>query len=442
MAVSRDNNNVKLASATMRLYEVRKEISSRGMPQFNKSAVVGSHRDELMKVAALLRQEAIEKQDLLEKLAVGGRLKAVGGTILSIGKYLGKKLLPAAAKTLKPAGSLAGTTAAKTLKLPYTLARDTIKGTSQALGTTSRTIRNPVQTFKNYRSPGAAVQQSIKDYPASPISQVGSAARNLLRDTAGVPANSKTSIVGDLGRTIWNPSIPTAGRTASSLGTGTRVGGPILAANALLAGKGAVTKADEFIANQPITGNEKIDSYLTPESRRAFNREAAYGALPKSLWSGITGKNPVDSEVLKDLVTWAKSSLYNSRKSISEGVTESAPYSGKNHLINQVLGRLGALGADAQQRPIIQVLQSLHNNKEIDIEALQNSETYKGIVSAMGKLRPSGDLTPEQLEEYKAWIMNYIREMPSTATETASQASRHLSEQVSPLVRRSMSLRP
>ena len=110
MAVSRDNNNVKLASATMRLYEVRKEISSRGMPQFNKSAVVGSHRDELMKVAALLRQEAIEKQDLLEKLAVGGRLKAVGGTILSIGKYLGKKLLPAAAKTLKPAGSLAGTT--------------------------------------------------------------------------------------------------------------------------------------------------------------------------------------------------------------------------------------------------------------------------------------------------------------------------------------------
>ena len=437
MAVSRDDNNVKLASATMRLYEVRKEISSRGIPQFNKSAVVGSHRDELMKVAALLRQEAIEKQDLLEKLA-GGKLRA----LMDAGRYLGKKLLPAAAKAVKPATTLASTTAAKTLKLPYTLARDTIKGTGQTLGTVARTVSNPVKTFKNYRSPGAAVQQSIKAYPASPISQVGSAARNLLRDTAGVPANSKTGIIRDIGKTIWNPSVPTAGRVGSSLGTGTRVGGPIVAAEAYAAGKGAVTRADEFIANQPITGNKKIDSYLTPESRREFNREAAYGAIPKSLWSGIAGKNPVDSEVLKDLVAWAKSSLYNSRKSISEGVTESAPYSGKNLFTKQLLGRLGALGDDVQQRPLVQVLKSLHENDEIDIETLQNSEVYKGIVSAMGKLRPSEDLTPAQLEEYKAWIMNYIREMPSAATGATNQAASVLSERVSPAVHRGMSWRP
>jgi hypothetical protein len=465
MAVSRDNNNVKLASATMRLYEVRKEISSRGMPQFNKSAVVGSHRDELMKVAALLRQEAIEKQDLLEKLAVGGRL----GAVLSAGK----KLLPMAAKAFKPAGPLASTMAAKTLKLPsavpragkrlgeslksvpkeilklpYTVPRDVIKGTGQVLSSAARTIRNPSQTFKNYRSPGAAVQQSIKDYPASPISQAGSAARNLLRDTAGVPANSKTSIVGDLGRTLWNPSIPTAGRTASSLGTGAKIGGPILAANAYVAGKGAVTKADEFIANQPITGNEKIDSYLDPASRQAYNRKLYYETFPKTLWSGITGKNPVDKQLVNDVASRIWNSVSNSRHTIGEKSTEDIPYSLKNLLTKQIGGRIADLGDKVKKQPLVQTLRALHESGDLTIENLQNSEVYKGLVASVNSLKPSDKLSKEQLEAYKQWLLDYVKELPSKATEATSQVSRHLPDQVSrwttgknpvdPAVRRSL----
>lgn len=416
MAISRDNNSVKLASATMRLYEVRKEISSRGMPQFNKSAVVGSHRDELMKVAALLRQEAIEKQDLLEKLAVGGRYGAVLGGV----KWLGKKFLSApagAGKALKSAPK-------DILKLPYTLARDTIKGTGQVLGSATRTIRNPSQTFKNYRSPGAAVQQSIKDYPASPISQVGSAARNLLRDTAGVSANSKTSIVGDLGRTFWNPSIPTAGRTASSLGTGMKIGGPVLAANALLAGKGAVTKADEFIANQPITGNEKIDSYLTPESRQAYNRKLYYETFPKTLWSGLTGNNPVDKQLVNDVASRIWNSVSNSRHTIGEKSTEDIPYSLKNLVTKQVGGRIADLGDKVKHQPLVETLHALYESGDLNIENLQNSEVYKGLVASFTSLKPSDKLSKEQLEAYKQWLLDYLKELPS-------QASRHLPDQVS-----------
>jgi hypothetical protein len=76
---------IKLASAILNLDAIQRELSKYDTHRLFKSAAVGAHKAERMKVAALVRQQEIEKQAIgafLGQLALGGAkmgLKGLGG---------------------------------------------------------------------------------------------------------------------------------------------------------------------------------------------------------------------------------------------------------------------------------------------------------------------------------------------------------------------------
>ena len=105
------HNHIKIAldmhNRIQNIKAIDAELTKYNLPVLQKSAAVGAHKEERIKLAALLQQRAIEKQALLGQLAMGG------AKLLGKGLMGGAKLGLNAAKTGVRGARAAGRYAAK-----------------------------------------------------------------------------------------------------------------------------------------------------------------------------------------------------------------------------------------------------------------------------------------------------------------------------------------
>jgi len=98
------HERIKLAldihSRIQNIKAIDSELTKYNLPVLQKSAALGAHKEERIKLAALLGQRAIEKQALL-----GGALKLLGKGLMGGAKLGGKAALGAGKMGLRGAGA-------------------------------------------------------------------------------------------------------------------------------------------------------------------------------------------------------------------------------------------------------------------------------------------------------------------------------------------------
>lgn len=352
-----------------------------------------------VRIAQLGRQAAEKQANIGKALSLGlkglSRLRGAGGVI----KNVASKAKPVLAKAKPAAGAIAnkvkaapGAIASKVKAAPSAIPKtvvDTAKGIPQTAGAMTSLAR-PVKAFKHYRDAAG----SMRGAPA--LRQVQRAGRNLLRDTAGISTDpfhtnfKHTSAIGDALRTLWNPRVPTARGlgTARPVGSGVALGRPISAYTVGSLGVGAAGAADRYIANQPITGNQQVDALLPRPQREQFNRDLFYKHMPKTFWSGITNKNPVDSELVGEVFNRMRGAGTGALKNIGSELSGSVAHSGKKTLYNQTVGRaLGALKGTTQ-RPLMDTVNSLRERASTSRSNIENSQAYASMRQLLGTLDP------------------------------------------------------
>ena len=295
---------------------------------------------------------------------------------------LGRKALPTVGRLLGGAAQTGGKATKGVLNAPLKLLREAGQASRQAPAVMSSAL-NPGRAFRYYRD-AAGSQASV------PVAkQLSSASRNLLRDVAGAGADKKTSVMGDIGRSLWNPSIPTArgvGKNSLPLGKGVSVGR--LATAGLLGGAGykGLSNAHNYLMNQPVTGISGVDETLGPEARKRMNKEIYYSMLPKTLWSGITGQNNVDRRMLKDVSSTAGKQIWNALRSgfqePSTGVT------GKQLAMNEAKRLAGRATQPFKSKTLLQTLGGMPEMVQDEYSDYRQSETMKGLGNVMGAALP------------------------------------------------------
>ena len=311
-------------------------------------------------------------RDSREKLAAWGLAANIASKGLAAAKHL-----PKVYSRLKPAFPLR---AAKSTVV------DTAKGIPEAAGALSSLAR-PARTFKHYRDAAGPMQG------ASTLKQMQSAARNVLRDTAGVSKGKKTNVVGDVARTLWNPHVPTARAlgTASAVGTGTPVGAPLNAALVGSLGYGGARAAGNYVDKQPITGNPRINKLFPPEARKQFNRELYYKYLPSTLWSGIRNKNPIDRQFTKDITQHFLDTGRGVAGDFGERLREAKTHSLKSLLQKQTVGRSLTKWDEISQQPFLESVRDIKMLEGVDFSTFKNSQVYASIKGLLDTLDP-GDI--------------------------------------------------
>jgi len=345
-----------------------------------------------VRIAQLGRQAAEKQASIGKAISLGlkglSRLRGAGSTI----KNVASKTKPLLAKAKAVPGAIASKVKAAPRAAASAIPRTVVeasKGIPQTAGAMTSLAR-PVKAFKHYRDAAG----SMRGAPA--IRQVQRAGRNLLRDTAGISTDpfhtnfKHTSTVGDAFRTLWNPRVPTARGlgAARPVGSGVTVGRPISAYTLGSLGAGAASAADSYIASQPITGNQQVDALLPRSQREQFNRDLFYKHMPKTFWSGITNKNPVDRALVGGVFKRMREAGTGALKNFGGELSDSAAHSGKEVLRNQTIGRALSALKGTTQRPLMDTVNSLRERASTSRSNVENSQAYDSMRQLLGTLDP------------------------------------------------------
>ena len=322
--------------------------------------------------------------------------------------YVGKKGLQGAGYAGKKGLQGAGWAA----RQPIELAKDVSKAVPQTVSAVTSPILSPKKTVNYYRNAGN-----------------GGFLRNLLRDTAGTDPAKKTSVLGDLGRTFWNPRIPTMRPFRAGRGVGKGQGLSRIGSAYWLGGAaaGGVSAADRFVANQPITADPGIDRLVPDAVRNNYNRSLYYRQVPRIAWSGITGQNQVDQDLVRGLLRNVGRNAGGGVLNQAKGLVSAVPTSGKQAIKNQTVGRLASLVDEVKSQPLMQTLGNSASLDSLNTDELRKSKTFGGIKELLNILDPKTRTGRSELTSNAAKLTG--RRAASQGRRAASQLTENLTDE-------------
>ena len=331
------------------------------------------------------------------------------GKAVDAGLSAGKKGLQGAGYAGKKGLQGAGWAA----KQPIELARDVSKAVPQGLGAVTSPILSPKKAVNYYRNAGN-----------------GGFLRNLLRDTAGTDPAKKTSVLGDLGRTFWDPKIPTMRPFRAGLGVGKGQGLGRIGTAYWLGGAaaGGAAAADRFVANQPITSDSGIDRLVPDAVRNNYNRNLYYRQVPRIAWSGITGQNQVDQDLVLGLLRNAGRNAGGGALELAKGLVRAVPSSGKQAVKNQTVGRLASLVDEVKSQPLMQTLRNSASLNSLNTDELRKSNTFGGMKELLNILDPKTRTGRAELASDAADLAGR-RAADLTVRRAASQLTENLTDE-------------
>tara|TARA_Y100000385_G_scaffold124489_1_gene129387 strand:+ start:4433 stop:4987 length:555 start_codon:yes stop_codon:yes gene_type:complete len=114
------HERIKLAldihSRIQNVKAIDSELTKYNLPVLQKSAAVGAHKEERIKLAALLQQRSLEKQAIMGLL--GGAANMLGKGIMGAGRFGAKQLGKIPSKVALPAAAAGGAVAGTQYDLP------------------------------------------------------------------------------------------------------------------------------------------------------------------------------------------------------------------------------------------------------------------------------------------------------------------------------------
>ena len=245
---------IKLASAILNLDAIQRELSKYDTHRLFKSAAVGAHKAERMKVAALVRQQEIEKQAIgafLGKLGLGAAkmgLKGLGGAAKGAAKTVGAgtKMMGQGARgavqgargavqqARKPGGSLARDLGAGAKPGFMSQAKGVVSPGAHAKGIASKA---KTKIMRNTRAAG-----NSQNYTGKGVSRVTGEQmpgyRRLLRQRNITPTQARAGATKNIGGALGEMGRGAA--AGARQGVGQAFGQAPVASSAALAGAGAL----------------------------------------------------------------------------------------------------------------------------------------------------------------------------------------------------------